>query len=222
MRKILPILLVTTALLTPLYPVYAQVPAPSVKRITKPTAASGSAAEKLQVAKDRMAAVPATTVAQDRLGTLADRLATRSAELKSKLARFRDKVKAQKIEQINTNLAEINQKRTTQMEASLNRIQAIVSKLKTWVAEQKTAGKDVSELEQAITDAEASWASAITAVQAQANNDYTIEVSTERTVKADAKESRDKLHNDLKMVHDKVVMLRKDLAEAISLRKGAK
>lgn len=218
MRKILPILIAAAVFLTPLYPVYAQTsdvaPAPSAspKKITKPTAAS--AAAKLNAAKDRMEET------RDKAADMKDKMATRAAELKAKLARFRDKVKASKVENINSNLAAVNLKRTSQMQQSSNRLQAIVTKLKTWVSEQEAAGKDVADLKKAIADTESLWTAADSAIKDQADNDYTISINSESTVKADAKASRDALHNDLKMVHDKLINVRQTLATALSSWKG--
>lgn len=207
MKKILPILFAATVLLTPLYPVYAQstdVAAP-VKRIAKPTAAT--AAAKLEAAKAKL---------QDEKPPAMEKVATRAAELKAKLAKFRDKAKATRVETINTNLNAVNTRRTTQMQTSLDKISQVLAKLKTWVAQQETAGKDVSSLKSAITSTETAWAEAGGAVKAQAAKDYTIVVNTESTVKADAQTARDSLHGDLKAVHDKIVNVRQTLASALA------
>ena len=210
MRKILSIL-VAVALLTPLYPVYAQTDtaAPSVKRITRPTTAS--AAAKLEAAKERL---------EDKMENVRDKMATRAAQLKAKLAKFKDKAKANRVEAINNNLNTVNTRRTNQMQSALERISNVLNKLKTWVTEQEAAGKDVSALKQAITETEALWAQADAAVKDQADNDYTIEINTESTVKADARAARDSLHSDLKAVHDKLVSVRQTLAGALSSWKG--
>lgn len=228
MRKTLPfflLLLAVTAFLTPLYPVYAQTagdlaapaaPTASVKRIARPNAAS--AAAKLDAARDKLE--NKMTTAQGKLEDARDKLATRAAALKTKLARFRDKAKAARVENVNSNLAAINTRRTSQMSQSLNHIQTVLAKLKTWVAEQEAAGKDVADLKTAITNTEAVWAEADAAIKDQSDNDYTIEVNTEATVKADAREARDTLRTDLKAVHDKLVSVRQTLVSALSSWKG--
>lgn len=221
MKKALPFFLLvvaTTVYLTPLYPVYAQTndTAPAVKRIVKPNAAS--AAAKLDAARERME--DKKEAMADRMETTREKLATRAAALKTKLARFKDKTKATKVEKVNSNLAAVNLRRTSQMSQSLNRIEAVLAKLKTWVSAQEAAGKDVSALKQAITATETAWNEADAAIKDQADNDYTIEVNTESTVKADAKTARDNLHNDLKTVHDKLVDVRQTLATALSSWKG--
>ena len=223
MKSILPILLAAVvatsiALLSPLYPVYAQtdVPAPSVKRIARPAAAS--AAAKLDAAKEKLEEKRETAVA--RVDTMLEKVSTRSAELKAKLARFRDKTKATKVENINTNLNSVNLKHTTQMAGSLNRISNVLAKLKTWVAQQETAGKDVADLKSAITETETAWTLADGAIKIQAEKDYTIVVNTESTVKADAQTARNALHTDLKATHDKLVDVKQTLSTALSSWNG--
>lgn len=210
MRKILPFLLVLTVLLTPLYPVYAQAPnaaGPALRPALKPPTASAPGSLKPGTAMDRMEAMK-------------DKMATRSAALKAKLQRFRDKAKATKVENINTNLNELNTRHTNQMANTLTRISTALEKLKTWVAEQETAGKDVTSLKQAITETETAWTAADAAVKDQADNDYTIVVNTESTVKTDAQTARNSLQNDLKSVHDQIVSVKQTLATALSSWKG--
>ncbi len=215
MRKILPILIVATVLLTPLYPVYAQTTTP-VKRIAKPNTAS--AAAKLDAARERLE--DKKEAVAGRIDAIKDKMASRSAELKAKLAKFRDKTKAARVENINTNLNALNKRHTEQMSNSLTRISTVLTKLKTWVAEQEAAGKDVASLKSAISETEAAWTAADAAVKDQADNDYTIVVNTESTVRVDAQTARDTLRTDLKSVHDKLINVKQTLATALSSWKG--
>lgn len=235
MRKILPLLIAATVLsiaassayLTPLYPVYAQTnetATPSVKRILRPNVASRTAnlketakerledkKEKLEDRKEKL---------ENRLENVKERFATRSAALKEKLQKFKDKTKATRVEKINTNLNAINTRHATQMTNSLTKISQVLARLKTWVAEKEAAGTDVTDLKKVITDTEAAWATADAAVKDQADNDYTIEVNTESTVKTDAQDARNALRTDLKATHDKLVNVRQILSTALSSWKG--
>lgn len=188
MIKLLPILLIALVYLTPLYPVYAQDTASSSAIMTRPKI-------KGLIGKDKVA--------------------SRAAIIKGKLAKFKDKVKANRVENINNNLNVINKRRTNSMAQALEKMSQILEKLKTKAGEAVAAGKDVSELNSAITSAEVEWAEADAAVKAQMENDYSIDVNKESTVKEDAATARNSLRTDLKSAHTQVVEARQALSNAI-------
>jgi len=221
MRKILPVLIVLAAVvfLTPLYPIYAQntayttAPEPSVKRVLKP-------ALKTATTPGNLKTVMVAEQAVGRMEDVREKMASRAAELKLKLQKFKDKAKAGRVEMINSNLNAVNIRRTSEMQKSLDRISTIVAKLKTWASQQQAAGKDVTEINKIISDTESAWTQADAALKDQADNDYTITVNSESTVTTDARTARDSLRTDLKSVHDKLVSVRQNLANALSSWKG--
>lgn len=202
MRKILPILITATVLLTPLYPIYAQGGAtPEVDARIMPIQASGAGAFKSPLSDQVMARK--------------EKMATRAAELKAKLARFKDKAKAKRVENLNNNLNTVNTNLTTAMQNNLQKISEALGKLKTRAAEAEATGKDISSIKDDIAAVESSWAAADAAVKAQMEKDYTVVVNTESTIKADAQSARNTLRTDLKVVHDSVVETRKSLVDAV-------
>lgn len=211
MRKILPILL-AVALLTPLYPVYAQTTGYTSTTPLKTATTPGilkplgidSAIEKSMVK------------VEDRLTSLKDRIASRTAELRKKLEKFKDKAKANRVEAINNNLNTVNEKRTNQMREALKKIANVLERIKAKTAEAGSAGKDVSAINAAITNLGKEWAEADAAVKAQAEKDYSITVNSESTVKADAMIARNSLHTDLQATHTQLVEARQALAKALS------
>ena len=211
MRKVLPLFLAAVVFLTPLYPVYAQTSVSQPARPPKPATSSGQITpvmmQKAQGVSDQMLARK-------------EQMATKAAQLRLKLQRFKDKNKATKVENINENLNMVNEKATTRMQDNLTKISQIVGKLKTWIAEQEAAGKDVSALKTALSQVESDWTEAGSAVEGQADNDYTVVVNTEATVKTDAQTARNTLRTDLKAVHDQIVSVRQGLAGVFSLWKG--
>ncbi len=218
MRKILPLLLVVVVFLTPLYPIYAQNGAtPSDAAMNAPLYAVGtaSASGRLRPAvmqkkiEDRMEKL------DDRMMALKEKMASRAGELRKKLDKFKDKTKAARVENINSNLNKINERRTVQMQTALERISQVLNKLKTKTEEAGSKGKDVAAINKAISDAEALWKEADAAVKAQMEKDYSIVVNTEATVKSDASLARDSLRTDLKTVHTQLVETRQALANAI-------
>lgn len=160
------------------------------------------------LAKD---ATPSTTRKerfQDRIETGKVKMATREAALKAKLERFKDKKKAEIADRVNTNLNKINQKQTAQMLKHLDKMSAILDKLEA----RKTANAAISAARSSIT-------SASSAVKLQADKDYTLTVSSETKVKADAEKVRDLLHQDLQAVREQVIEAKQAVGTAI---RGAK
>lgn len=227
MKKILPIVLAaavttSTAYLTPLYPIYAQGPAmgpgvvdqpgyspgkpPTVSSLPPKTATSpGMLAPK----EEQMMQM------QMKLEEMKERIATKSAALKKQLARFRDKAKAAKVENINTNLNNVNANVTSALEKNLANISAALEKLKAKAAEAQSAGKDASSLNSDIADVESQWSEADMALKAQMEKDYVITLNSESTVKNDIQTVRNTLRTDLKSVHTEVMEARNALADAV-------
>lgn len=129
----------------------------------------------------------------------------KEAALKAKLQTFRDLKKASAAARINDNLNRINDKQTQQMLKHLDKMSTILGKLETRV-NQGTA---------AIASAGASIASASAVVRAQSEKDYTIQVTSESTVKQDAQNTRTKLHTDLQTVRKLVIDAKQAVANAI-------
>lgn len=129
--------------------------------------------------------------------------ATRAAALKEKLKNFRDQKKASAAARISENLNRINDKQTSQMLKHLDKMTSILGRL-------KVASK---------TNAESKIASSAAAVKAQADNDYTLTISSETKAREEAQALRQKLHTDLRAVRQLVIEAKQAVAAAI---RGAK
>lgn len=141
--------------------------------------------------------------------TRKENIESRKASMKERITSFKDKKKATAAAMINTNLNKINQNRTDQMSKHLERMTAILNKLENRVNERS-----------AIAQARASIASASSAVEAQAEKDYTIQVTSESKVRADAQKQREALHSDLKAVRQLVIDAKQSVANAIRTAKS--
>ena len=159
---------------------------------------------------------------QDRIETKREKMASREAQLRAKLQKFKDKRKAEVADRVNTNLNRINQNQTQQMLKHLEKMTAILNKLENRVNQGAPDIKDPAAARIAIASAGNSLASASAAVAAQALNDYTIIVTSEATVKANAKASRDRLHADLLAVRKLVIDAKQAVANAIRVAKSGK
>lgn len=157
---------------------------------------------------------------EQKIEDLKEEIASKTAALKIKLQAFKDKRKAEIAERVNSNLNKINQNQTTQMQNHLNRMSTILDKLETRVNQGKPDIKDPADAKTAITSARSVIATASAAVSAQAQKDYTIQVTSETKVKIDAKLQRDKLHADLLSVRKSVIDAKQAVANAIRIAKS--
>lgn len=158
----------------------------------------------------------------DKLVAMRENIASREAALKAKLRTFRDQRKAQVAERINETLNKINQNQTDQMLKFLDKVTSILDKLQSRVDQNSPDVKDPAAAKAAIVDARTKVASAEAAVKEQAQNDYTISVSSESTVRQDAKSAREKLHTDLMAVRKLVIDAKQAAANAIRVAKSGK
>jgi hypothetical protein len=153
-----------------------------------------------------------------------DFVSSRSAALRTKLAAFKDKQKATLVQKVSDTLNQINSMRTDMMLKHVGVLTDIYTKL---LNKEKTAnlsGPNAAAVQAALNNAQSSIAIAKSTVEAQKAKDYTIVVSSESGVRADAKKSRDQLQTDLKATHQTIVDARKALADAIAsaLKGGTK
>lgn len=136
---------------------------------------------------------------QTRIETRKEVMATRAAALKERLKNFRDQKKASAAARISENLNRINDKQTSQMLKHLDKMTSILNRLK--VTSKATA--------------ESKIASASAAVKQQADNDYTLTISSEIKAREEAQALRQKLHTDLKAVRQMVIEAKQAVAAAI-------
>lgn len=171
----------------------------------KEATTSSVAGEKLQQRK--------ATVAQ-RVENVKEKISSREAALKVRLEKFKDKKKADTADRVNANLNNINQMQTGQMLKHLDKMTAILNRLDSGVSSKQ--GKT------AIASASTAIASAEASVKTQAGKDYTIQVSSESTVKKDAQKVRDQLHTDLQAVRKLVIDAKQAVANAIRVAKSTR
>lgn len=205
MRKFLPVVLAATVYLIPLYPVYAQNGAtPSDQAMNAPLYKTGTASAPANIVRPKAKALAAK-----------DKVASSAALIKGKLAKFKDKSKAARVENIINNLNNINKRWTNAKSQSLAKMSEILSKLKTIAEDRASAGKDVTGLNTAITEAQIQWAEANAALTTQMGTEYLIVINKESTVKEDAAIARNNLHTGLQSVQTQIVEARQALSKAI-------
>lgn len=157
---------------------------------------------------------------ESRVTAMREKMATREAALKAKLDAFKDRRKAEIADRVNTNLNKINQKHTEQMTKHLDKMSALLTKLENRVNKGTADIKDPTAANSAIAAAKSAIASASAAVSAQAEKDYTLQVTAESKVKAEAQVKRDQLHADLQAVRKLVVDAKQSVSNAIRVAKS--
>lgn len=195
-KKILLVSFLVVLLFAPLYPVYAEDSTSSGSTTRSPKPIRPKLEKKIEKVEDRL-----------------ERIASKTAQLKERLGKFKDQKKAKVVERINEELNKINTRQTDNMAKHLAKMTEILGKVEDRSASNSANTTDVQT---AIVDAKGKIASASAAVEVQADKDYSISVSSESGVRADAKKTRDMLHTDLKATRGLVQEARASVAAAIS------
>lgn len=159
-------------------------------------------------------------LAQGKVEDLRAKMASKEASLKARLETFKNKAKAQIAERVNTSLKKINEAISSAMKRYLEKMTAILNRLEDRVDSNSPDIKNADLAKEAIASASAAIASASAAVDTQALNDYTIEATSEATIKEDAKAMRRKLHDDLLAVRKLVIAAKQAVAGAIKVAKS--
>lgn len=141
---------------------------------------------------------------EQRMEVRKDKIASREAAFKAKIQKFKDKKKAEAVTKINDRLNALNKRRVEEMSKHVDKMSEILLKV--------TAKGDKTAVSQAQTAIDAAKA----ALAVQAAQDYNITLTTESKVQQDARLAKERLTNDLKATHQKVVDARKALSEAIN------
>lgn len=173
--------------------------------------ASNAAAVRAQLTQQ------AAEVRQDKLR---EKMASRAAALKTRLQTFKDKRKAEIAERVSTNLNALNQNQIAQMQKHMGNMSVILDKLENRINQGSPDIKDLSGAKTAIVSARTNIASSSAAVTAQSLRDYTIQVTSETKIGADAKLQRDKLHTDLQTLRKMVIDVKQSVANSIRIAKS--
>jgi hypothetical protein len=134
--------------------------------------------------------------------------------LKDKLSKIKDERKKQIVETIAVRLAEINDSRLDVLAKFVDRLDAILLKIKTRVDTATTNGKDTTKAKATIVTADNALKAARDAIKAQTSKTYPINVTTENTLRSVVSKARDALRADLEKVHEVVRAAHKSIISA--------
>lgn len=147
-------------------------------------------------------------------------VASHEAQIRVKIQAFKDKQKAEIASRVNTNLNKINQNQTDAMLRNLDLMSSLLDKLTERVNLNSPDIKDPAAANQAIADAREVIATAKTAVEAQAQKDYTITVTTEAKIRSDAQAKRDQLFKDIMVTRKLVIDAKQAVSSAVRITKS--
>lgn len=143
-------------------------------------------------------------------------------EFKQRLEEIKDERKANIVENLDERLAERNEKWVNHFNRVLTRLNQIIAKIKARAEELAGQGTDVGEVNTQIAEAEAAIAAAQEAVNVQATQVYTIDITDEEGLGDDVSQTIGEFKDDIKAVWKKVREARKQVVEAfVALKKAA-
>jgi len=149
---------------------------------------------------------------------LKDAIEAKRADMATHLQeRVSDENKQRVVEKIDQRFDALNEKLTNHFINVLDRLDAILLKIKVRAEKAKTNGADISAVEVAIEAAEEAIAEARTAAEEQALKTYTIEIEGEETLRANVGEVRQQLGDDLKGVREIIKEARAAVVDSLKV-----
>lgn len=132
----------------------------------------------------------------------------------SKLALIKDEKKKALVEKIDTKIASISAKDTTRMANAVTQLDEILTKIKDQAATAKQTGKDTTALDAAIADADKAISSASAGIKVQATKTYTLNITSESTLRNNVGVTVRQLEMDLKNTYKLVIAAKQAVQKA--------
>lgn len=145
---------------------------------------------------------------------LKDKKTQAREEFKAKISAIKDEKKQQIVTNLDSRIAAINQKRTTELSERLDRLTSVLGKISTKEATLKSEGKDTTKLASDITSAKSAIDAAKQAVTDQAAKVYTMNITTDATLKTAASTTIQQFMTDMKAVRAKVLAAQQTVVKA--------
>ena len=131
---------------------------------------------------------------------LKDRIEVKREELKEQLKKIKDERKKQVVEKIDKRLDELNERMVNHFMNILDRLEDVLTRISERADKFEDRGINVSSVRVAIDTAQKAINNARTAVEAQADKTYKVEIDVEDRLRADVGKARQALHADLAVV----------------------
>lgn len=135
--------------------------------------------------------------------------------LQQRLQSIKDERKRALVLRINEKMADVNRRRTDQMNDALQKMSSLLDRLNEKADLAKASGKDLTAFERATTEAQTAIEAAQTAIASQAAKVYTLEVTNQETLKTTVGKAASQMQSDLRLVHSLVVEAKQKVAAVI-------
>lgn len=145
------------------------------------------------------------TEKREAVSQLKEKMQAAREQFKTKLEQIKDTTKKAVVERMDTRLAAINQNQTGRMLDRLNRLTNVVNRLQQEITSLKTAGKDTSNAEDLLVQAQTAIETAKAGVTAQAEKSYAITLTDETGLRGDVGTTVSQLKTDLAKTHQTVI-----------------
>lgn len=125
-------------------------------------------------------------------------------ELKMRLSGVKNVNKRNLVDRVDVQIQRLNITMQNNLSETIDKIEKVLAGVSKRAATVVEKGWNISSVKIAIVDAEKAIVASRAALQAQSGKVYTISVTTEETLKFEAKKTRELFHADLKVVQDVV------------------
>lgn len=160
----------------------------------------------LQAKKDNLQAARAEQL-ENRKASLQkakETIAQKKDELKTKISAVKDEAKKKILEKVYNNINALNERLTKHYVNILNRIEVVLKKIETRAQIAKENGRNVVGVETAITTAKNAILTSRTAIDAQTQKTYELQITTENALRNNVGVARKLLQSDLTKVRQTV------------------
>lgn len=140
----------------------------------------------------------AQTNIKEQREAMRERISDLKEQYRARLKELKDARKKNLVERVDNKLAMINKKRIAHFNKVLDRLEALLDKIRNRANTAKAAGADISSVEAAIATAESAIVTARNALSTQAGKEYVMELGDESTLRADVGKTVNRLASDLK------------------------
>ena len=138
-------------------------------------------------------------------------------EFKQKVETIKDERKKKTLENIDTNINNLNVKHTESLQKILTRVTEILDRIDDKVASIEAEGKDTSTIKTSSTNARTLINTAAEAIKTQSGKEYIVNVTEESKLKDEVKKTFSVFRNDIKAVHEKVKVAREAVVQTARL-----
>lgn len=142
-----------------------------------------------------------------------ERIASSQARFKEKLAGIKDEKKQKIVENINERLQSINETKTSNFFSVLERLNNLLANFKMESTDEKFQDSDKTAFLKEVTEAEEKIASSDAVIATQAENDYTLTIEDEETLRQTVGETVSQFKKDLVATYQTVITAKKEVRD---------